>query len=169
MENKGTNLFAVFIIIVLGAVLLGVLANTIKDTVDPLPVTNEALNISNISAGDLGGTTNLSNFAQDEVQSGSLTCVNGTSNTGIDLANFTIDYDVGTIAYNTDNSGITSTIQYSNRSLVNCTYEFTTDNYIGDSTSRTIARQYTLFFVLAILLFVIGLAWMTYKNQFGEF
>ena len=166
MENKGTNLFAVFIIIIIGAVLLGVLANTIKDTVDPLPVTNEALNISNISAGDLGGTTNLSNFAQDELVSTSLVCINATSNTGIDLANFTIDYDAGTIAFATTNQ-ITSVIRYSNHSLVNCTYDFTTDNYIDDSTSRVIARQYTLFFVLALLLFVIAAVWMKYGNEIG--
>ena len=156
MNDKGTNIFSMFVLIIVGVVLFVVIVNTIQENVTPMPIVNET--------GVIGSTddnTTALTLANDEIVSGSLTVRNNTEN--IDLANFTINYESGTIAFNTDNS-ITA-VDVANLSSCNMTYTYETDNYIEDSTSRTITKQLPLFFAIAILLFVIAYVWKGYGKD----
>jgi len=125
-------------------------------------IVNQTLNITN---GTATGTT--TSFIYTELTTSSLYCVNATSNTGIDLANFTVDYEVGTITFITDNS-YTSVEQYSNTSMTNCTYTYETGNYVEDATSRTLINQIPLLFAISFLLLVIGYVWFKYGNVLGD-
>jgi hypothetical protein len=141
MDNK--NIFNLFILIIVGVVLLGVLANITKENTYSMGIVNETVNMINET---------YTYFNNDDIEEGTILAINSTSNTRIDLANFTIDYTNGRWLLNTDSS-------IGNNTNANVTYNYFTGNYIKDSTSRVITKQFTLFFVLAILLFVIGIVW----------
>ena len=149
MNKKGMNILSVFVLIIIGATLLVVLANTVQENITPSLDTNVSVFMRNGTSTSLG---------QDELIEGSLIIINATSNTEIQLGNFTVDYEAGTWYMS-----VISDI--GNNTKANVTYQYESDNYIEDATSRVIAKQYTLFFVMAILLFIIGAVWIKYGKE----
>jgi hypothetical protein len=127
-----------FIFIILGVTLIGVVANNIYDNTQTYSVTNERFTCPQNNTAVI--------LAKYPIVSGSLTLGNST-NYSITLTNFTINYVTGSLTY------VGDAAYNGTGNSFRANYSFYSGNYVYDSTSRTILSLITLLFSIAIVVF----------------
>jgi len=135
VEMKMGPILVAFIGLILGITFLVALSNSTVDATEVKTVINESAVLGNNSATKL-----------DNNQWVSVTRVGNTSTPLIQTTDYTVDLAAGEV-----------TLASGNASVTNGTYDVSyTYRNVGNSSARTIVNLVTLFFSLAVLLFLIG-------------
>lgn len=148
MAQKGLNLILTgFMFLIIGIVLLSSVADSVFDATTLSSSTNESVDI----AGGLGEAAN------DDIEGVSY-FGNATLNTN--QAHISFDVEVNW----TTNGSLTVAGGYFNDTSYDFTYEYQGDNYVDESTSRSLITLVTLFFAIAVMLGGLVIAVEGFKN-----
>ena len=144
--THGKLLFAAFITILLGVVLIRPIGDDIElAKVSSIRIGNESVTIS-------GGIGTLAN---DELITFDV-CLNSTQDAILIGTHCNITLSTGIVIVNPTN--FTDSLAYAN-------YTYEPDTYVHSSTARVLLTQTRLFFALAVLLVGVGFAYAAFKQS----
>ena len=141
IQEQGKLLFTAFIVILVGAVLIGTIGQSVEDV---KVATNKVTNESHAVAATI--TLNYDELtAFDALRNTTAADVIGECN---------VTLGTGTLQCNATTSDSTWYADYT----------YTPDIYVRDRATRTIITLVVIFFALAILALAIGYAWKSLKS-----
>ncbi len=142
MQNKkaqaGTVLLSGIIAVIIGVAMIPVLASLIDEAQDLQTVTVEQLTYTEFNSSQL-----LDNL---KVSSGTFVLINGTSTT--DVLRSGIEYTIN------ERTGLVDIINRTG--TFNASYNFEPATYVESSTGRTVVRQVTLMYAVAMIVLTMG-------------
>lgn len=169
MKDNGfiMNLSVAFMLVILGAALIGVIADNTNEVTQPTLVIDESLSISSLRIA--GNNINISNnvtLANAGLRDAggwvdSSVILKNASGTTIGTNNYTVDYNADKISF------LNTTFMVSGGGLGNttlATYKYYAADYVNQSWQRTILNLISGFFALALLGIGIWLLYSTAKD-----
>jgi archaellum component FlaG (FlaF/FlaG flagellin family) len=173
MESKNIGLMlAAFVMIIVGAALIGVIADTTQDVTKTTPIASESVTLL-ANTNDAKGINDTTTYTVANAPTGwkseqcPLTNFAIKNSTGSALT-LTTDYVptlstgkfklVNTVAVNTSSGMNTSLKAYVN-------YNYCPDGYITESCGRTVLDLVPGFFAIALMAIGVGLFYGVMKNE----
>lgn len=154
-ENNLGLILGAFIVILVGVVLIQSIADSVSELDDTIPLT------TNQSFTWQGNNTEVA-FDDDDVITSTVVAYCNVSTLTLN-ENYTVsDAGISIINLTAGTGGVGHTIQLCN---FNMTYTHEGDNYVEDTTSRTMIGLVTLFFALAILIVGYVIVKKSYENM----
>lgn len=142
------NAIIIFISVLVGIILLGVFADSESTIRSSYALTDENVTVATNNVAVL--------LTYDDVVPGSVTVTNSS---GDATTNYTLTESTGSIVFplNTSSSGTNGPYQVD--------YSWYDDNYVHNSTSRSLVNITVLLFALAVLAVVVGFGYVKFKNM----
>lgn len=168
MEKGGlTIIFGIFLTIVVGVALLTTLADRQSIITNDIDIINETLTV-NVTGFQNATDINTSmpfSLTNENWTTGSVLVYNASNGAVLTATtHYNVDYIGYTINF-TNATYLTWTV--TNDSLVN--YSYYHNDYIDDTTSRTLMSLIPLFFVIGILMFIVsklmGYGWLGWLGK----
>lgn len=148
-DNLGI-IITVFTVILIGVVFAGVIGNQVAGT-----------NTLNIEVNETFTWVNNTAYTlrYDQIVDGSEIVTNSSATKLTKNTHYTIDYVNGKITItNNTNTAILS-------NPLNISHTFRPDQYVNESTSRPLLSLVNIFWAIAVLLVVVGAAWIIFKQN----
>lgn len=144
-----------FILILLGIIFAGVIADQVYDTRNTYTVDNENITVTSAQINKAFINATYDDWVR----------VINVSNASNKLMTVTTDYTVN-LAYGGVNIS-TAGNNTDGRTYYYVSYEFYPDNYVKSTTSRSLLNLIIIFFVIGVLGIGVGAAWRSIREWAG--
>lgn len=151
VTNELKIIFGAFIILLIGAIFIGVLADNIYDLTNTYEVYNENFTVTNAQVAS-GIYVNLTYDDWARV----INVSNATNQLLTEGTDYSVALATGGVNISTNNTD--------GRTYYYASYEYRPDDYVSDSTSRTLMPLITIFFAI----FLVGAAMMAINWEWAK-
>ncbi|KKL21215.1 hypothetical protein LCGC14_2447700 [marine sediment metagenome] len=161
MNKKGQGLgnmgliIGIFVLAIFGVVLTVSIADIISVQTSSIAINNETLtnNVTGFQNATDINTSMIFNLTNAPWEVGSFIVTNGTGSTLVLGTDYSVDFTLAAINFSNTSSVYGNAELFNN---VNANYSFFSANFINDSISRTFINLIVLFFVLGLILMILG-------------